>query len=74
MAEAEGGAEERAMRALRAMGPAQLEFLAEFSSSYVNGKKLLCWGARAIVALGMLAGAIAGIVTAVNAVLALRGH
>jgi hypothetical protein len=51
---------------LRRATPEELEFLTMYARSYVNGKKFLCWGARAIVALGMLAGALAGILAFFN--------
>jgi hypothetical protein len=46
----------------------ELHFLVIFARNYVGGKKVLCWGARAIVALGMLAGAVVGIISLIHSV------
>lgn len=44
------------------LSPEQWAFLAQFSANYVAGRKFACMAARAIVALGMLAGAISGLI------------
>lgn len=54
--------------ALRGASPEELHFLIMFARNYVGGRKFLCWGARALVALGMLAGALAAIAAFLNSV------
>lgn len=48
--------------------PEQWEFLSRFSADYLAGRRFLCWGARAFVALGVLAGSITAIVAAYHAI------
>ena len=52
--------------ALKDASAEELAFLVLFARSYVQGRWLLCWGYRAVVAVGIVAGAIAGIVTLVH--------
>jgi hypothetical protein len=49
------------LEALKDASPGELEFLVTFARSYVNGRWVLCWGYRAIVAVGIIAGALTGI-------------
>jgi uncharacterized protein (DUF2062 family) len=51
------------------MTPEQWAFLVKFSANYVNGRKFLCFAARAMVAVGIIAGAFAAIGTAYNILL-----
>ncbi len=50
----------------RDMSAEQWAFLVQFSADYVSGRRFLCYGARAVVAVGVLAGAVAAIGTAVH--------
>lgn len=52
--------------------PEQWAFLAEFSGHYVAGRRILCWIARSVVALGMVCGALAGIAALIHAFVAGR--
>lgn len=52
--------------------PEQWAFLAEFSGHYVAGRRILCWIARSIVALGMVCGALAGVAALIHALVAGR--
>lgn len=46
------------------LSPEQWAFLRQFSADYVAGRRFFCWCARAVVAIGMLAGSIAAVVLA----------
>jgi hypothetical protein len=48
---------------LKGASPDELRFTVDFARNYVAGKKWACWGARAVVALGMLAAAVAAILS-----------
>lgn len=48
--------------------PEQWLFLSQFSANYVAGRKFMCWASRAVVALGILAAAVAAVVTAFHAI------
>lgn len=49
----------------------QRDFLAEFSANYVAGRRIACWAARAIVAIGVVAGGVTGIIELVQHIPAL---
>lgn len=59
---------ERATLILDGLSIEQLLFLAEFSRDYVAGRRVFCLIARSIVAVGVIAGALAAILTAVHTV------
>lgn len=65
---------EDGMDAVAALTPEQWAFLIQFSANYVAGRKALCWVARAVVGIGMIGGAIAGIVEGLQALMSMRGH
>jgi hypothetical protein len=52
----------------------QVAFLRGFAGDYLAGRKVLCWASRAVVGVGILGGALAGIVAGVNALLSLRAR
>lgn len=54
------------------LSPEQWAFLRQFSANYVAGRRFLCWGARAVVGLGVLGGAVAAIIAAYQAIFAFR--
>jgi hypothetical protein len=62
------------IRVLKRLSPDQIEFLADFSFNYVNGKKILCWAARIVVAFGVLSAAVAGIIALITQIEWMRGH
>lgn len=50
------------------LSPEQWAFLSKFSANYVAGRRMLCWTAHAIVAVGAVVGALAAIIAAYAAV------
>lgn len=55
------------------LSPEQWAFVEEFSANYVAGRKFLCWAARAVVAIGLLAAGVTAIVAAFQLILGLQG-
>ena len=56
------------MAVLKTASPEELGFIVLFARNYINGRKFACWGARALVALGALAGAGAAVSTFLHSI------